>query len=177
MKPTGIKADPENVWFWYQHAMAHKQTTLSRMKYCKKHNIEFKKFANMCQRIIYKSLGDPKEYAELCAIGRAYMNSNMMRADFVKKNDVEVNTLQEIVTHLRYQDIIAKVRQEKEGQMNFIQVPCNLVQSDYPAPPEGEIVVPQNDLEISITQGVKVCISPNIDSMKIMKIIELLKDL
>jgi hypothetical protein len=43
--------------------------------------------------------------------------------------------------------------------------------------PEHEVVEKQNDIEIIISKGVKVSISPNIDSMKIIKIIELLKDL
>lgn len=43
--------------------------------------------------------------------------------------------------------------------------------------PQEEFVEKQNDIELIITKGVKVIISPNIDSMKIIKIIELLKDL
>jgi hypothetical protein len=44
-------------------------------------------------------------------------------------------------------------------------------------PPPQEVLEKQNDIEITITKGVKVCIAPGIDSMKIIKIIELLKDL
>lgn len=45
------------------------------------------------------------------------------------------------------------------------------------APPEPEVIAPQNDIELIITKGVRVLISPSLDSMKIIKIIELLKDL
>jgi len=43
--------------------------------------------------------------------------------------------------------------------------------------PQAEVIEPRNDIELSIAQGIKVLVSPNIDSMKIIKIIELLKDL
>ena len=40
-----------------------------------------------------------------------------------------------------------------------------------------DVIEAQNDIEIAITKGVRVLISPSLDSMKIIKIIELLKDL
>jgi hypothetical protein len=40
-----------------------------------------------------------------------------------------------------------------------------------------DVIEAQNDIEITITKGVRVLISPSLESMKIIKIIELLKDL
>lgn len=62
--------------------------------------------------------------------------------------------------------------------MHFLQMPS--LQGATPRPPmqpEHEVMPKQNDIEITITQGVKVSISPGVDSMKIIKIIELLKEL
>jgi hypothetical protein len=62
--------------------------------------------------------------------------------------------------------------------MNFIQVAT--LQSNFPAIQDSqpaEVIEPQNDLEIIIGKGVKVSIAPNIDTMKVVKIIEFLKDL
>jgi hypothetical protein len=82
-----------------------------------------------------------------------------------------------------------------QSKMNFVQVksreeiPLRTISEAKPRPPfqpiqqesnlikQGEVIEPQNDIEIIISKGVKVSVSPNIDSMKIIKIIELLKDL
>ena len=62
--------------------------------------------------------------------------------------------------------------------MNFVQVAT--VQSNFPDIQDSqpaEVIAPQNEVEIIIAQGVKVSIAPNIDTMKVVKIIEFLKDL
>ncbi len=88
--------------------------------------------------------------------------------------------------------------EERDGakQMSFIQVPVATKEhhltiqkppikhpNESPqAPlilgaPHQELLEKRNDIELTITKGIKVTISPNIESEKIIKIIDLLKDL
>lgn len=62
---------------------------------------------------------------------------------------------------------------EPEPEEQPIQEPQQL-QIHHPEP---EVLSPKNDIELQISKGVRVLISPELDSMKIIKIIELLKDL
>ncbi len=126
--------------------------------------------------------GDPKTYADLCVIGRQFMQSGQTAAQFAKDNKIDLSMLRAATTHLKYQDIIKRCienppDESKSQSMTFVKVPQ--VTSSVPASvaPCAEVIESQNDIQIAIAKGVKVSISPNIDPMKIIKIIELLKDL
>lgn len=171
-----IKTDHDEIWYWYRKIEEFKASGLTNKGYCDKYEIDYKKFNNKLYRIDYKRDCDPKEYEQLVLITRKYMKSGATAANFAKANDINIRILSQMTTHLRYRDIIESMRADKEGKpMQFIQVP--VMNLPMLTPQEPEVVQKQNDIEIIITKGVKVSISPNIDSMKIIKIIELLKDL
>lgn len=176
-----IKKDHDEIWYWYKKIEEFHESGIPPKEYCTEYEIDYKKFSNMRYRIEYKSRTHPDLYQSLIPLTRKYMKSGIPASKFAKENKVDVRVLSEMVTHLGYTDIIEKLKSEEEVKpMQFIQVP-----PVQPRPPAGyrepmadaEVVEKQNDLEIIISKGVKVSISPNIDSMKIIKIIELLKDL
>ncbi len=174
-----IKKTHDEIWYWYLKVEAYKSSGMNPKKYCIEYEIDYKKFCNMIYRIDYRRQSHPDEYKKFIPLTRKFMASGAPISNFAKAHDVDIRVLSEMATHLRYTDIIESMKKAKEEKpMQFIQVPK--VQGALARPsiePEHEIMEEQNDIEIMITKGVKVSISPNIDSMKIIKIIELLKDL
>ena len=57
----------------------------------------------------------------------------------------------------------------------FIQVPST--QTQAPVVHEPEVLRKQNDIELTISVGVKVVVAPEVGADKLVRIIELLKDL
>src|SRR5207247_396248 len=122
-------------------------------------------------------------------------------------NGLERSLLTAVMTHKGYLEAIERIKKDKEEKpLEFHQVPKHKInifvpKSEYDPEPEEptsstqmvevksyteipstrsdppEVVEPRNDIELNITKGVKVIVSPNIDSIKIIKIIDLLKDL
>lgn len=156
----------------------YQKSGVIQTQFCKANNIDYKVFCNMRFRIIYKRDSEPELYKKLMSLGREYMALGYSKgaAEYAQKHKVNPRHLSEVATHIGYLDMIEELRAEKEpAPMKFVQVQH---QGNLQAPvQEPEIVEKQNDLEIIIAKGVKVSIAPNIDSMKIIKIIELLKDL
>lgn len=185
-----IKIDYDEIWYWYQRIEEFKASNLGQKEYCDSYNVDYKKFCNMLYRIEYKRRNYPENYAKLLPLAQRYKESGKSAAVFAKENNVHIRTLSEMGTHLSYQEIIEELKAQnyqsnskyqpksiprsEPKAMGFLQVPQRL-----PAPlaPPAELVESQNDIEITIAKGVKVSIAPNIDPMKIIKIIELLKDL
>ncbi len=171
-----IKRSNEEIWYWYERIEEMKKSGLGIKPWCDTNDVEYKLMSNMIFRICWKARTDPKTYEKVVPITRKFMESGAPMSKFCKAHSVDIKLVSECATHLNYLDIIAKIKAEKEpSSMNFIQVPT--INLPMPTPQEHEVLEKQNDLEITITKGVKVSISPNIDSMKIIKIIELLKDL
>lgn len=171
-----IKNTDEDIWEWYQHIENWKKSGLPQKKFAESVGISYNKMTNMIFRIIYKATSDPKTYAKLVKFGRSYLESgSKFSSQYAKDNGIMPSHLSEIITHLNYLDIIERMKKEKESQMNFIQVPT--MNLPMLTPQEPQIMEKQNDLEIIISKGVRVSISSNIETMKVVKIIELLKDL
>lgn len=170
-----IRKDHDEIWYWHQKIEEFHESGMKPINYCDSYEIDYKLFCNMKYRIEYKRFSDAAVYKRNVPITRKYMNSGTLAAKFAKENCIDIRLLHEMATHLRYRDIIEDMKEaraaKEEKTMSFIQVPQRMAIQD------AEIVEKQNDIEIIITKGVKVSISPNIDSMKIIKIIELLKDL
>lgn len=173
-----IKRDKNEVWYWYETINQFESSGMPLKEFCAEYKVDYRKLCNMRYRLIYKRDTNPELYAKLLTIGRKFSKSGIPVSKFAKDNGVEVRWLSEVSTHIGYLDLIEKIKKEREPDgMKFVQVTPRW---DPPSPPDvpvAEVVAKQNDLEIIISKGVKVSISPNIDSMKIIKIIELLKDL
>lgn len=173
-----IKLSDDDIYFWYEHVEQYRDSPLGVIKYCETQAIDRKKFQNMYYRFLHCSKRNPAQYKLMVSLGRKYLEAPGHSSKFSKEHNVNVKHLQQIVTHLNYIDAVERINKLRQPpSMEFIRVAQKLIPSTYPEPPEHEVVEKQNDIEIIITKGVKVSISPTIDSMKIIKIIELLKDL
>lgn len=176
-----IKKGPDEIWYWYQKIEKFHASGMREKQYCDENDIDYRMFKNMRYRIEFKKFSHPEVYENILPITRKYITSGVSGFKFSKIHNVDIKLMNEMRTHLAYVDIIEDLKEKyelKEEQMSFIRVPANssvtfpIIKQDEP-----EVVKKQNDIEIIITKGVKVIISPTIDSMKIIKIIELLKDL
>jgi hypothetical protein len=174
-----IRKNHDEIWYWHQKIEEFNESGMSPKKYCIEYEVDYKKFCGMRYRIEFTKNTHPEDYKRNVPIARSYIASGAAASKFSKANKIDIKLLTQLATHLRYVDIIEEFKKKQEVKpMQFIQVPS--VQGSKPRPPmiqEHELMEKQNDIEINITKGVKVTISPNIDSMKIIKIIELLKDL
>jgi len=175
-----LKVSDEHIWYWHKHCEKQMELGLSVKAYAEQFNVEYKRFSNIRYRIIYKKYSDPENYKKILKQAKEYLASGEPIARFSGSRKLNPRIISEMVTHLQYQERIERLTKEheeplEETKMNFVQVakqPQEIQQST-----EAEVLEKQNDIEIIISKGVKVSISPNIDSMKIIKIIELLKDL
>lgn len=188
-----LRVADEEVWYWYQTIEKYHESELTPGKFCKKFNIDYKTFRNRYLRIAYTGHTNPDQYAEWLDWFNKYQSSSLYISKFAKLHGIALASLSAMQTHRHYVDAIERLKIEKgilPAKMNFIQVPVTKPKPlDFKAPSiknigghiqkpeEAEVIEKQNDIEIIISKGVKVSISPNIDSMKIIKIIELLKDL
>ncbi len=175
-----VKNSEEEVWAWYQHLEDWRESGLAKSVFVEREGLNYNKMTNMIFRIEYKRKSDPRYYEKLMTIGKAYLASGeRLTSKYAKEHNIPPSHLGEILTHINYLKVIERKKAEHSAPMNFIQVPT--VQSSQPRPPmvapEAEVIEKQNDIELMITKGVRVLISPNIEPLKIIKIIELLKDL
>ena len=172
-----LKVSDEDVWYWHTHCEKQMESGLGVMAYARQAGVEYKSLSNVRYRIIYKKYSDQETYKILMNHAVQFLSSGKSIGKYCDEKKVNKVQLKETLTHLRYLEAIERIKKDKqpEPKMNFVQI---APQSQAVQPHmEAEVLEKQNDIEIIITKGVKVSIAPNIDSMKIIKIIELLKDL
>lgn len=171
-----IKLKNSEIWYWYLRIEEWRESGLGPKKFCDAHNLDYVVFCNRRFKIYYKKYSEPELYARLLPIGVKYRESNEKLSDFATANDVDKKLLAEMNTHLSYLDIIEEMKgkhSEKSESMSFIQAPATATQR----PPEAELIEKKNDIELNISSGVKVIVAPEVSSEKLIKIIELLKEL
>lgn len=196
----------DDIWKWYQHLEDYKlvKDTMNQREYCTKHNLNYIKFHNYRFKIYYKKYTHPDLYKKLVKLYKDFPVSPLTFKAYAEANDINHRWLTETSIHLLFIEVIEEklkslglplpaLKEEiikpepkpapeplpkpEENPMTFYQVPTSNLPFIPSTSHSGEIIEKQNDIEITISQGVKVSIAPNIDSMKIIKIIELLKDL
>ena len=171
------RADREDIWNWYQIILKYQAQDLPPKKFCEANGLEYKQFCNKLFRIIWKRDREPELYKKCLPLTRKFMEGDMPPHKFVKIHDISLKLLSEMATHLRYNDIIDEMRAIKEPEsMKFVQVPTMNLPMPTPEPQQ-EILKKQNDLELIISKGVRVVVAPEVGADKLIRIIELLKDL
>lgn len=189
----GISRPDKEVWFWYEMIEKYKNSYLPKPQFCQENKLEPKMFQNMYYRIVYKEDSNPEEYHRMIKLANKFIESEDKLKDFSKKHMVTDSQLSSTITHLSYKRVIDRIKESKipksETASGFIEVPQNIESKPFapnqlkliecpPNPPTlPEVVEKKNDIEIIIQKGVKVCISPNIEPMRVIKIIELLQEL
>ncbi len=165
----GIRLNREMVWIYYNHVKEQQASRINPKEYCKANGIKLKNFTAYKYYFNYGNKFELDEYHRQMTIGRDYLNSGMTAKWYSSNHNIDINVLRLISRHLQYNDVVtAKLKEEEEQPkpMKFLQVPAAAPRI---IPVQPELIEKQNDLEIIISKGVKVIISPNIDSMKIIK--------
>jgi hypothetical protein len=181
MRNPGKPVDLDKFWVTYDHVTNAKTSGVRDTQYCQIHLLSLNSFNAFKRKLELYNYYDKDRYDELCALVRDYMaDLRISKQDFISNYDISEHELHEFQPHINYLKILEENRRPPEKTVSFIEI--TPAQPRIPAPvkidyPESEVIHQQNDIQISITQGIKVLVSPSIDSMKIIKIIELLKDL
>ena len=148
-------------------------------RFCAKYGYDYVRQCNFRYRYYFKSENDPEFYKILLEKVNHFLQlrkekGGMAIVDFIRQHypGGKPSNISDMLTHLKYQERIKKMM---EKPMQFIAVQPK--KQEVKRIEEPEVLAPQNEIELKVSQGVRVMISPNLDSMKIIKIIELLKDL
>ncbi len=207
-KGSTIKNSKEEIWFWYCHLMAYEKSKMQFSKYCRKNNLDAKKFQNVKNRLIFCKEHDLKKYNRYIALAKAYSACDLGREEFCSQNSCDELLVGFAVTHLNYLAMVEDMRAsgaslkperpdsapyidysvDKNDSMSFIKVGEPEVTTPEPntyltiAPQEMQVIDPviipqQNKIELTVAKGVKIEISPDISSEKILSLINLLKDI
>jgi hypothetical protein len=177
------KSSTDEIMKWYYIIEDFKKSNLNRHEYCAKNNFNYTEFMGRYRRIIYRRISNPEEYNAMIPIAKEYLKYGVSPSVLAKENNVSVMILKDYATHLRYLEVIERELKNKgktiefheistvEMKQNFSNVINNKIEINQ------EIIHPKNDIEITIIKGVKVIISPELGDEKLIKIINLLKDL
>ncbi len=173
---TRREEEDEELWRYYLAIEEYPNQDLSRSEYCKKHNLTAQRFCSLQLHLHHKSRTQPGVYAKLMPLGREYLNSDLTLAQFSARHNVKATDISGMRTHLNYIDRIEAIKKRKhQEELHFIQVP-NGKQLQV-IEPEADVVEGRNCVELIIQKGVKVIVAPEVGADKLIKIIELLKDL
>lgn len=174
-----LRLSDEEIWFWYTAIIDQSKSNYTVTPYCKKNNLDWVKFTNLRASIFSCRESKPKEYKDMMVWAELFADSGLKISDFCKENGVNKDKLSSMMTHLEYQKVIERMKKQKEitddSELTFVQI-----KSPEPKKPivvEASHQVTRNDIEIKISSGLRVIISPEIESVKIIKIIEFLKDI
>ena len=178
-----LKLSDKDIFEWYQHILKMKQSGGNTSKYCLNNGLDKVKMNNMSYKIhcpLQKN--NPNLYASLTNHVIELNKTRETISKYCKRHNLDRVKMGEVKVHMSYLEAIERHRkslEEEHPKMNFIQVKKSDLREPNQADIhlETEVIQAQNDIELIIAKGVKVMISPSVDSIKIIKIIELLKDL
>lgn len=195
---AGHRQKDDDLWYWYNIFCEARESHLPETAFCKMHNISRTKFSSKKWKMFNCKYTNPQSYAERALLYEDYITGNLTLRQFVIKHKIQESIIADFRGHLGQLEAIERIKKEKSIEREIVAPseiatteeapePISFIQLNMPT--SSNIVAeqgmpimqlsqePKNDIELKITQGVKVIISPQIDSLKIIKIIELLKDL
>lgn len=185
-----------NISKWLEIFHLFENAGLPPIKFCEINNINYKSFSNFKYRVQGPNFNDPEQYDRNIQLAIKWRSSGIPKADFARRHNLNPNKFADIFAHMKvkshYEEYKNKMDEieinnnREQDSMEFIKIsPGENKQSaiertsvlPVSKSTETEVLEPRNNIELSITQGVKVIVSPEFPSEKIIKIIELLKDL
>lgn len=187
-----LRITDDEVWLYYWHYINCKEK-ISR-KYTSINKIDYNKLYRFASRYNYLKKNNVV-YEQHIYLHKKYISSGMTPKRFCSENKISVNELSRIGTHLEYLATVERLKKErdisikpepsrasipKSKEMSFFNIPSSkneITPIDNTNVNKPEILNVRNDIEIVISKGVKVILSPSIDAQTIIKIIELLKEI
>jgi len=158
---------------WHDVVEKCMQEKAKPAEFCRQHNLDPQKYQYYKARLFHKRFSNPNFYQELVPICREYLESGATASMIAVKYGVSRSDVLACSNSLKYLDSIAEYK--SQNRLNFIKVP----QSSSPVHviEESEVLTPKNSVELMISKGIKVIVAPEVGSDKLIRIIELLKDL
>jgi|GEM_PF-3258445 hypothetical protein len=189
-----LRVSDDDLWLYYSHYEKSKGN-LTR-KYCKANNVDYVKIKRFLNRYTYKKNAPKVFYEELISWHKKYIESGLSPKVFCKKNNLNILEISCIGTHLEYLATIERLKKERGDPI----IPSQLQETKEPYKDASffniipkkesvtvnenqitfdkvEVIAEKNDIELTIKKGIKVILSPSIESKTIIKIIDLLKEL
>jgi hypothetical protein len=171
----------DEIIYLYLKLKEWENSELTQRKFCAKNNINYIRFNNFKYTIrMTKKL--TSDFIKKMEPALSNHKNGLSLNKCAKKWKVNRTDLANYIRHTYYHQLINeyenKSKVDRDGvSMNFIQVSNKEIAHQETHEPEQQIIKEQNDLEIIISKGIKVKVSPNIEPIKIIKIIELLRDI
>lgn len=170
----------ERIWYLYNKLEEYKTSKLTLPNFCAINEIKFSTMNNFKFTLSLNRIYDPEISKKYDLIMDEIKNKNIFISSISKKTGIKEGELSLIRMHFHYLEVINQFKQSsqknKEENMDFVKVKQNTKEINPKiVKNEPELIEKQNDLEIIISKGIKVSISPNIEPMNVIKIIELLR--
>ena len=187
IRKNSINLDSEEIWKWYTIVTYCINTRQVESKYCQDNGLNYSTYVSRKRIILSHKYTKPNQYEKDVNFYNEFKKTDMSCVDFCNRDDCKIsgfnaNRLSHIINHIKVIEIIEKFK--REGRLVEQEDPMNFL----PVKPKVNRIVPnqeishsfesaQNEIELKIKEGIRVIISSNVESRKIIKIIELLKDL
>jgi hypothetical protein len=193
-----ITRTDEDILFWYQKNKDFESSGMNLPQFCRTQSIDSKKLYNMRRVLVFKKYCNPEEHVKLINLSRQMTEQGLTRIEAAKLGGVKFCQITEATAYLSYQRELKRILEERGLPFDEDIVPMEFIEvgnkpqkkpkqalnrmlqqkfAPVPAPIEPEIVEQKNDVELIIQKGVRVLVSPEVGTDKLIKIIELLKDL
>ncbi len=169
------KMSDQEIWELYNHIESQKESGMQIISYCNKNNIDAKRFKNVKSLINYPKTNGPEHLKNMYSIHKERKENHLTRDEICIKYSISTSQFNQFNNYIYYKKIIDKYKEPEKESMNFVKVATTSQTPVFEKEPE--LIEKQNDLEIIISKGIKVTISPNICSSSIIKIIEVLKEI
>jgi hypothetical protein len=185
------KVDEEKIWKWYLIIKEQYNTPEPFAYWVRRNGYNSIEAANMNYRIFHIEKNQPKEYAKRVKLVDEFNASGLILNAFAERKGIKRNIIVDMRYHLKVKAIIKRLIEERGNpktapnstidKMKFLEIKKTdpIPEPEYEPEQNSptEVIHPKNDIEINISLGVKVIVSPNVDTTRLIKIIELLKDL
>lgn len=159
------------------------------VSYCNIHGHDFNKYRNCLYAYGLNYVGNEKKKHEFIQMVNDCMSSGMSQANYAISIGKPIAHVVMAFAHLRLLDDLEKENNtdiNKENELNFVplkslfkskQPEIELSQEPQDEPVNQHLITCQNDIEITIRAGIKVTLGQHIGMDKIMKIVELMRNL
>lgn len=173
-----------NIWKWFKIVEEYETHEITMPAFAKKKNIKIDDFRHYRRLINLFTKTNPELQIERKQLYDQYLESGLSVPKFCTEQGANKTILKIAVDHFRAREVIAEAQEnpnivaEWEKSMEFIKAPV-IKSASFPTSrqTEPEVIKKQNDVELIISKGVKVVVAPEVGADKLVRIIELLKDL
>ena len=167
--------DKKDIIKWNGILRDWQESKLSKKEYCKQNKLAIVKFQRrFCWLLEMKN--KPELVEKYLPYIEEYKRSDLNIKKFTKLKGISEYDFTNVKNHILCMEIL---KEESKSKMNFIQVPAlpkespKIIEQDI----KPIIEINKPPLEISFNHDIKVILPNNINTEKLVKIVELLKDL